>query len=162
MTQQVCVISQLTLEFPSKVMFKELNFSLEHHQVSALIGRNGQGKSLLMQLLHKISPTTEMHISGQINWQTKHAYLSQLTRLQSDTIAEALEVNHLYNAFQRVEQGEAEYDDYDLLEGHWDLPNIWEALLRSAQLPTDLDFPVKQLSEGQKNQVSLIRIIFKN
>ncbi|MBD0137693.1 ATP-binding cassette domain-containing protein, partial [Acinetobacter baumannii] len=44
------------------VEFKELNFSLEHHQVSALIGRNGQGKSLLMQLLQKISPTTEMHI----------------------------------------------------------------------------------------------------
>ncbi len=62
MTQQACVISQLTLEFPSKVMFKELNFSLEHHQVSALIGRNGQGKSSLMQLLHKISPTTEMHM----------------------------------------------------------------------------------------------------
>ena len=41
-----------------------------------------------------------------------------------------------------MEQGDAEYDDYDLLEGHWDLPNIWEALLRSAQLPTDLDFPV--------------------
>ena len=63
--------------------------------------------------------------------------------------------------FSKREQGEARYDDYDLLEGHWDLPNIWEALLRSAQLPTDLDFPVKQLSEGQ-NQVSLIRIIFKN
>ncbi|WP_213070788.1 hypothetical protein, partial [Acinetobacter baumannii] len=47
-----------------------------------------------------ISPTTEMHISGQINWQTNHAYLSQLTRLQSDTIAEAIEVNHLYNAFE--------------------------------------------------------------
>ncbi len=43
--QQACVISQLTLEFPSKVMFKELNFSLEHHQVSALIGRNGQGRA---------------------------------------------------------------------------------------------------------------------
>ncbi|ENV30738.1 hypothetical protein F961_00921 [Acinetobacter baumannii NIPH 60] len=161
MTQQACVISQLTLEFPSKVMFKELNFSLEHHQVSALIGRNGQGKSLLMQLLHKISPTTEMHISGQINWQTNHAYLSQLTRLQSVTIAEALEVNHLYNAFQRVEQGEAGYDDYDLLEGHWDLPNIWEALLRSAQLPTDLDFPVKQLSEGQKTKLALSALFLK-
>ncbi|WP_396233473.1 ATP-binding cassette domain-containing protein [Acinetobacter baumannii] len=161
MTQQACVISQLTLEFPSKVMFKELNFSLEHHQVSALIGRNGQGKSLLMQLLHKISPTTEMHISGQINWQTNHAYLSQLTPLQSDTIAEALEVNHLYNAFQRVEQGEAGYDDYDLLEGHWDLPNIWEALLRSAQLPTDLDFPVKQLSEGQKTKLALSALFLK-
>lgn len=72
-----------------------------------------------------------------------------------------LEVNHLYNAFQRVEQGEARYDDYDLLEGHWDLPNIWEALLRSAQLPTDLDFPVKQLSEGQKTKLALSALFLK-
>ncbi|MCZ6992363.1 ABC transporter ATP-binding protein, partial [Salmonella enterica] len=86
---------------------------------------------------------------------------SQLTRLQSDAIAEALEVNHLYKAFQRVEQGEAGYDDYDLLEGHWDLPNIWEALLRSAQLPTDLDFPVKQLSEGQKTKLALSALFLK-
>lgn len=78
-----------------------------------------------------------------------HIYLSSLVSNQTQ-LQKLLEVNHLYNAFQRVEQGEAEYDDYDLLEGHWDLPNIWEALLRSAQLPTDLDFPVKQLSEGQK------------
>ena len=86
MTQQACVVSQLTLEFPSKVMFKELDFSLEHHQVSALIGRNGQGKSLLMQLLQEICPTEEMHISGKITWQTKHAYLSQLMRLSSSNL----------------------------------------------------------------------------
>ncbi|MFX9397338.1 ATP-binding cassette domain-containing protein, partial [Acinetobacter baumannii] len=95
---------------PSKVMFKELDFSLEHHQVSALIGRNGQGKSLLMQLLQEISPTKEMHISGQITWLSKHAYLAQLTRLSSSTIAEALEIDHLYKALQRIEQGEAEFD----------------------------------------------------
>ncbi len=50
----------------------------------------------------------------------------------SSTIAEALEIDHLYQALQRVEQGEAEYDDYDLLEGKWDLPSVWETLLRSA------------------------------
>ena len=161
MTQQACVVSQLTLEFPSKVMFKELNFSLEHHQVSALIGRNGQGKSLLMQLLQEISPTKEMHISGQITWLSKHAYLAQLTRLSSSTIAEALEIDQLYKALQRVEQGEAEFDDYDLLEGNWDLPAVWEALLRSAHLPTDLNFPVKQLSEGQKTKLALAALFLK-
>lgn len=161
MTQQACVISQLTLEFPSKVMFKQLNFSLEYRQVSALIGRNGQGKSLLLQLLQEICPTEEMHISGQITWQTKHAYLSQLMRLSSATIAEALEIDHLYKALQRVEQGEAEYDDYDLLEGKWDLPSVWETLLRSAQLPTDLKFPVHQLSEGQKTKLALAALFLK-
>ncbi|MDU6287166.1 MAG: ATP-binding cassette domain-containing protein, partial [Acinetobacter sp.] len=67
MTQQACVISQLTLEFPSKVMFKHLNFSLESNQVSALIGRNGQGKSLLMQLLNETLALDSVITSGQIS-----------------------------------------------------------------------------------------------
>lgn len=66
MTQQACVISQLTLEFPSKVMFKHLNFSLESNQVSALIGRNGQGKSLLMQLLNQTFKSDSVVTSGAL------------------------------------------------------------------------------------------------
>ncbi len=55
MTQQACVISQLTLEFPSKVMFKQLNFSLEYRQVSALIGRNGQVNPYLCNCCKNLS-----------------------------------------------------------------------------------------------------------
>ena len=150
MTQQACVISQLTLEFPSKVMFKRLNFSLESNQVSALIGRNGQGKSLLMQILNETLALDSVVTSGQISWHVKHAYLPQLHRLTALTIAEALDILDIYDTFKRVEQGNADFDDYDLLEGKWDLPTLWNNLLESAGLPTDLDFPVKNLSEGQK------------
>ncbi|MFX4978908.1 ATP-binding cassette domain-containing protein, partial [Acinetobacter baumannii] len=70
-------------------------------------------------------------------------------------------IDQLYKALQRVEQGEAEFDDYDLLEGNCDLPAVWEALLRSAHLPTDLNFPVKQLSEGQKTKLALAALFLK-
>jgi|GEM_PF-5239806 len=148
MTQQACVVSQLTLEFPSKVMFKELDFSLEHHQVSALIGRNGQGKSLLMQLLQEISPTKEMHISGQITWLSKHAYLAQLTRLSSSTIAEALEIDHLYKALQRIEQGEAEFDDYDLLEGNLNIYKLTGENTPFSETPMFNSIDGKELKES--------------
>lgn len=117
MTQQACVISQITLEFPSKVMFKHLNFSLESNQLSALIGRNGQGKSLLMQMLNETLVADSIFISGQISWHVKHAYLPQLHRLAALTIAEALDILDIYQAFKRVEQGDASFEDYDLLEG---------------------------------------------
>lgn len=161
MTQQACVISQLTLEFSSKVMFKQLNFSLESNQVSALIGRNGQGKSLLMQMLNQTLKSDSIITSGQISWHIKYAYLPQLHRLSAQTIAQALDILDIYQAFKRVEQGVASFNDYDLLEGKWDLPTLWNTLLESAHLPTDLDFPIKNLSEGQKNQVGLKLFIFK-
>ncbi len=162
MTQQACVISQLTLEFPSKVMFKHLNFSLESNQVSALIGRNGQGKSLLMQMLNKMLALDSVITSGQISWHVKYAYLPQLHRLTALTIAEALDILDIYDAFKRVEQGNADFDDYDLLEGKWDLPTLWNNLLESAGLPTDLDFPVKNLSEGQKTKLALSCLFLKS
>lgn len=162
MTQQACVISQLTLEFPSKVMFKHLNFSLESNQISALIGRNGQGKSLLMQLLNQTFKSDSVITSGQISWHVKHAYLPQLHRLTALTIAEALDILDIYDAFKRVEQGNANFNDYDLLEGKWDLPALWNNILESAGLPTDLDFPVKNLSEGQKTKLALSCLFLKS
>lgn len=162
MTQQACVISQLTLELSSKVMFKQLNFSLESNQVSALIGRNGQGKSLLMQMLNQTLKVDSILTSGQISWHVKHAYLPQLHRLTGLTIAEALDILDIYQAFKRVEQGVANFDDYDLLDGKWDLPTLWNNLLESAGLPTDLDFPVKNLSEGQKTKLALSCLFLKS
>ncbi|MGU3312525.1 ATP-binding cassette domain-containing protein [Acinetobacter sp. M5A5_2a] len=162
MTQQACVISQLTLELSSKVMFKQLNFSLESNQVSALIGRNGQGKSLLMQMLNQTLKADSILTSGQISWHVKHAYLPQLHRLTGLTIAEALGILDIYQAFKRVEQGVANFDDYDLLEGKWDLHTLWNTLLESAHLPTDLDFPVKNLSEGQKTKLALSCLFLKS
>lgn len=162
MTQQACVIAQLSLEFSSKVMFQQLNFSLESHQVSALIGRNGQGKSLLMQMLNQTLKSDLILTSGQISWHVKHAYLPQLHRLAAQTIAQALDILDLYHAFKRVEQGVANFDDYDLLEGKWGLPTLWNNLLESAGLPTDLDFPVKNLSEGQKTKLALSCLFLKS
>ena len=162
MTQQACVISQLTLEFSSKVMFKQLNFSLESNQITALIGRNGQGKSLLMQMLNQTLSLDSILTSGQISWHIKHAYLPQLHRLTGLTIAEALDIVDIYQAFKRVEQGVASFNDYDLLEGKWDSPILWNNLLESAHLPTDLDFPVKNLSEGQKTKLALSCLFLKS
>ena len=160
MTQQACVISNLTLEFPSKVIFQNLNFTLPKAQVSALIGRNGQGKSLLMQLLHQTQYSTP-HCSGKVSWQMHNAYLPQLHRLKAATIAEALEVSQLHRAFKNVEHGTVSFEDYELLEDSWHLPHEWQQLLSSAQLPTDLDFPVQYLSEGQKTKLALCSLFLK-
>lgn len=160
MTLQACVISNLSLIFPTQTLFQDLSFSLCRNQTSAIIGPNGQGKSLLMQILE-----TQSHdkypFAGQIQWQIPHAYLSQLDRIQfSDqtTIAQVLKVENLFQAFQRIQQGIANFNDYDLLENQWHLPQHWEMQLKDAHLPTDLNFKVKHLSEGQKTKLALCRL----
>ena len=71
MTQQACVISHLGVELPTETLFHDLHFSLFAQQKSALIGRNGQGKSVMMQILHQ--QPNHLPFVGQILWQMPHA-----------------------------------------------------------------------------------------
>lgn len=160
MTQQACIISQFGLAFPNQVLFQNLNFSLYPHQASALIGQNGQGKSLLMQLLQGVQ-SDSVQISGQITWNLPYAYLPQFYRLPTENIAQALGVEHLHQAFQRIEQGQGDLEDYERVEDAWHLPSEWHNLLSQANLPTDLNFSTEKLSEGQKTRLALCALFQK-
>ncbi|MBF4455918.1 ATP-binding cassette domain-containing protein, partial [Acinetobacter sp. SK-43] len=85
MTQQACVVSNLSLELAQNKLFTNLSFQLPIGQFTGLIGRNGQGKSLLMSILH--GEKTTLPYSGQISWLRQHQHLHQLQRIQSATIA---------------------------------------------------------------------------
>ncbi|MFT0695291.1 ATP-binding cassette domain-containing protein [Acinetobacter bereziniae] len=158
--QQACIISNLSLAFPTQDMFNQLNLVLYSGQSSALIGRNGLGKSLLFQILH-LQQYSNLAYSGQITWHIHHDYLAQLQRLEAETIAQGLEVEYLHRAFQRIEENTANFEDYDLVENAWDLPQKWQQILHNAQLPMDLNYPIQQLSEGQKTKLALCRLFLK-
>ncbi|KYQ82179.1 ABC transporter ATP-binding protein [Acinetobacter sp. NRRL B-65365] len=156
MTQQACIVSNLSLELAQHKLFDQLSFQLPLNQFCGLIGRNGQGKSLLMSLLQRES--TELAYSGQISWQCPHQHLAQLQRVQANTIAQALDIEDLYQCFERIQQGSASFSDYDRVEHLWHLPTEWQQLLESAGLPTALDTPTQHLSEGQKTKLALCRL----
>jgi ATPase subunit of ABC transporter with duplicated ATPase domains len=156
MTQQACIVSNLSLELAQHKLFDQLSFQLPLHQFCGLIGRNGQGKSLLMSLLQ--GESTELAYSGQISWQCPHQHLAQLQRVQANTIAQALDIEDLYQCFERIQQGSASFSDYDRVEHLWHLPTEWQQLLESAGLPTTLDTPTQHLSEGQKTKLALCRL----
>ncbi|NNP69856.1 ATP-binding cassette domain-containing protein [Acinetobacter sp. Ac_5812] len=157
MTQQACIVSNLSLEFAQLIHFDSLCFQLPLHQFTGLIGCNGQGKSLLMSLLHE-QTKSKLPYSGQISWQCPHQYLAQLQRVQADTIAQALHIEDLNGSFERIRQGTASFADYDQVEHLWHLPTEWQQLLQSADLPIDLDTPTQHLSEGQKTKLALCRL----
>jgi ATPase subunit of ABC transporter with duplicated ATPase domains len=156
MTQQACIVSNLSLELAQHKLFDQLSFQLPLQQFCGLIGRNGQGKSLLMSLLQ--GQSNELAYSGQISWQCPHQHLAQLQRVQANTIAQALDIEDLYQCFERIQQGTASFNDYDRVEHLWHLPTEWQQLLESAGLPTALDTPNQHLSEGQKTKLALCRL----
>ncbi|ENW96300.1 ATP-binding cassette domain-containing protein [Acinetobacter sp. NIPH 298] len=157
MTQQACIITNLTLELSQLKLFESLSFQLPLKQFSGMIGRNGQGKSVLMSILHR-QAASNLSYSGQISWKCPHQYLAQLQRVQAQTIAHALEIENLYLRFQHIQQGNASFTDYEQVENLWHLPMQWQQLLESAGLPTDLSTPIQHLSEGQKTKLALCRL----
>lgn len=158
--QHASIISDLSLSFSTQDIFNQLNFVFYSGQISALIGRNGLGKSLIFKILH-LQQSSNLAYSGHINWQVPHAYLSQLQRLNVDTIAQALNIEFLYSAFQRIDNHTASFEDYDLVENKWNLPSQWQQVLQNANLPTDLNYPINQLSEGQKTKLALCHLFLK-
>lgn len=157
MTQQACIISNLTLDFPQQKIFDNISFQLPLNSFSGLVGKNGQGKSLLMSILHH-QKKTEFAYSGQILWQCPHQHLTQLQRIKESTIAQALNIHELYFCFERIKQGIASFADYNQVENLWHLPAHWQQLLESANLPIDLDTRIQDLSEGQKTKLALCRL----
>lgn len=163
MTHSICLIQQFSLELQDHLLFDQLNFQLPAHQFSALIGANGQGKSLLLNALHNLEllkTPNDHHVHGQVIWSTPHAHLAQLNRMSEHhhTIADALEISELVICFNRIEQGLANEQDYEKVEALWHLPQQWQQMLEQANLPTDLNFKINLLSEGQKTKLALCRL----
>lgn len=157
MTKQACIIQHLTLELDHQKIFSDLNFQLPATKITALTGRNGQGKSLLIELLSN-NPSFSNSYTGHINWQVQYAKLSQLHRIQAKTIAEALEIDIYTTAFQRIENASAHFNDYDIVDGKWHLLQEWRHILANADLPISFDYSIDHLSEGQKTKLALCRL----
>ena len=156
MTQQACIVKDLSVQFAHEPLFQHLNFHLPYAQSSALIGRNGQGKSVLMSILNQIQQPS--YASGEVRWQTAFSYLNQLASINNGSIAEALDIAERYACFQRIAQNSASFEDYDQVEHAWHQPIEWQQLLESANLPTDLSSSTAQLSQGQKTKLALCRL----
>ena len=77
-------------------------------------------------------------------------FLPQQHQLTNQTIAQVLQIEDTLKALKRIECGQATFEDYDLAEGNWNLPQYWQEQLSKAGLTTAFDFPVTALSEGQK------------
>jgi ATP-binding cassette subfamily F protein uup len=161
-------VENISRSYGERVLFRELGFGLSKGQKTALIARNGTGKTSLMKILSG----DETPESGQVIWRKgiRVAYLPQDPDFDHemtvwDTVFEsddpALQAIKDYEWAIAHEAGaddlQARFDEVEALEA-WDREVKIKEILDKLGI-TDLDQKVGTLSGGQKKRVALAHLL---
>lgn len=167
-------VQDLSKSFGDKVLFKNINFGINHGDKVALIAKNGAGKSTLFKMLQKV----EIPDTGIISFRKdiRISFLSQDPQLDpNSTVEEAIYagdseivktaidyakiVDKHYSA--PTEETEKRLDELmtkmNTLEG-WDVETKIKTMLSKFGL-NDPHQKVSTLSGGQKKRLSLAQVI---
>ncbi|HGT3056376.1 TPA: ATP-binding cassette domain-containing protein [Klebsiella pneumoniae] len=147
------VLHQVTCQFATgQTLFGPLSVSLEP-SLCGLVGRNGVGKTRLLRLLAGLDSPAGGHIerAAAVTWVAQQPTLTPKT-----TLATLLGYASVFAALSRLEQGQGLADDFDLLDGHWDLTDRLSLAFREADLPPfSADRPAFSLSGGERMKALL-------
>ena len=142
------ILHQVTCQFPTgDTLFGPLNLTLEP-SLCALVGRNGSGKTRLLRLLAGLDEPATGHIErfGSYAWVAQQHVISPQT-----TLAELLGYDAIFTARKRIDSGDYQPDDLELLDGHWDVAErLSEAFINAKLPPFDPDKPAGELSGGER------------
>ena len=142
------ILHQVTCQFPTgDTLFGPLNLTLEP-SLCALVGRNGSGKTRLLRLLAGLDEPATGHIErfGSHAWVAQQHVISPQT-----TLAELLGYDAIFAARKRIDSGDYQPDDLELLDGHWDVAErLSEAFINAELPPFDPDKPAGELSGGER------------
>ncbi|MBQ4677828.1 ABC-F family ATP-binding cassette domain-containing protein [Aeromonas hydrophila] len=159
MTHIACHINALQLPFGACTV--PLTFTLPAAGCT-LIGRNGIGKSLLLELL----AGQRRAASGKIEWLTPISWLSQFAPVQAHddaaSVADVIGWGEPLRALERIEQGSCALDDFELLADRWNLRSDLADLLAEAGLRLDAHAPVSTLSGGQLTRLRLLALFARS
>ncbi len=139
-------------------LFNSLTFSFNPVR-TGLIGRNGVGKSTLLDLLAgQLAPS-----AGSINEVGKISYLPQSDSIAADaTVAEALRFADAIGAHRRIANGEGADADFEMVENLWDLPDRIERVFEEIGVShLSLDQPLSTISGGELMRVRIARLFIE-
>lgn len=147
-------LNQLSFQFANgDTLFDTLDLHFDQRR-TAIIGRNGCGKSVLARLLAgELQPS-----SGTLTRYGRIAYVAQQPPNTGDqSIAQAAELAGILDALKRLAAGSASDDDFDIIGERWDLAERFQASLAEAGLGgLRAEHGVDSLSGGQRARIALI------
>ncbi|WP_062290082.1 ABC-F family ATP-binding cassette domain-containing protein [Demequina phytophila] len=138
--------SHVSFAWPDgRALFTDLDLTVPAG-LTALVGRNGIGKSTLIRLaVGELAPDT-----GTVTRPPSWAYVPQSVTLGLDSsVAHALGVASRVAALRAIEAGSVDPVDFDALADDWSVEERATAMLASLGLPGDLDRTVGRLSGGE-------------
>lgn len=144
MAEALLTVENLSKSFGDKMLFDDISFGVNAGQKTALIARNGYGKSTLLNIL----TGTTLQDAGKVTFRNgiHMAYLPQ-----NPVIHQQQTVRGFVATAQRPEH-----------EDPWDYEQRVEEILSRLHVDHLLDRPMQQLSGGEQKKVALSHILIDN
>lgn len=152
------IISNLTYKIDNiNTIFKNISFSIKDNEKVAIVGKNGIGKSVLLQLiLGKIKYDNGKIVKDSLNI----GYFPQkFNELNFSSVSDVFGLEKQVISLNKVNNDSADIEDYENLDGNWDCIEKIKNQMKFFNLNFDLLRDFSSLSGGEKVKLILSSII---
>lgn len=135
-------------------IFEDLNLNIPYKKIG-IVGKNGSGKTTLLKLiLGELTPQ-----SGIIEPHVSFSYVPQTSSFPAKTtVNDVLGTQNILLALERIEKGNFDEKDFEIVGEHWDIKNQIDRQLEAFKL-AHLKFNqvFSSLSGGEKTRLLLAK-----